>query len=86
MDGGIVVILLLRRMDGSDSTFAWNKRARGISSDEASASSGRDCCAMQRTYPETILFTFVVTVLDCDCNYVSWDSCSNSVLRLSRIV
>jgi hypothetical protein len=67
-------------MDGSDSTFVWNKRDRGISSEEASASSGRDCCAIQRTYPETILFAFVVTALHCDCNYVPGDSRSSSSL------
>jgi len=78
LDGGIVVILLLRQMDGSDSTFEWNKRDRGISSDEASASSGRDGCAIQRTYPETMLFIIVVTVLDCDRDYSPWDSRSST--------
>jgi hypothetical protein len=47
LDGGIVVIFLLRRMDSSDSTFAWNKKVRGLSSYEASASSERDGCAIQ---------------------------------------
>jgi hypothetical protein len=74
LDGGIVVILLLRRMDGSDSIFAWNKMVRGLSSDEASASSERDYCAIQRTFPQAILLLSVVTMLNCDCKDVPLDS------------
>lgn len=68
LDGGVVVILLLRRMDSSDSTSGWNKKVRGLSSDEAPASSVRDCCAIQRMFPDTMLrYSFAVTALDCAC-------------------